>query len=256
MPPPVGSARAACSSTAPCTARQSRTASTGGSLTSGFLHVGFFHLATNMFSLYILGQLLEPAAGHVRFAAIYFVSLLTGSFGALVVTAGPTVGASGAIFGLMAAAALVLRSRGIGIMESGLGIWIGLNLLITFAVPGISVGGHIGGLIGGAVSAYVLFDLRQRLRVPDALPRGVLRAGRRARGGRVDHGVLGGLGPHAREVDLDRAPRVRRRHEVGVQQVRHQLHAVHQARAGPGEVGRGVHRNHAGAERDQLVPVA
>jgi membrane associated rhomboid family serine protease len=106
----------------------------------------------------------------VRFAAIYFISLLTGSFGALVVTAGPTVGASGAIFGLMAAAALVLRSRGIGIMESGLGIWIALNLLITFAVPGISVGGHIGGLIGGAISAYVLFDLRQRLRVPDALP--------------------------------------------------------------------------------------
>jgi membrane associated rhomboid family serine protease len=139
-------------------------------LTSGFLHVGFFHLATNMFSLYILGQLLEPVAGHVRFAIIYFVSLLTGSFGALVVTAGPTVGASGAIFGLMAAAALVLRSRGIGIMESGLGIWIGLNLLITFAVPGISVGGHIGGLVGGAIAAFVLFDLRQRLRVPDALP--------------------------------------------------------------------------------------
>ena len=87
------------------------------------------------------------------------------------VTAGPTVGASGAIFGLMAAAALVLRSRGIGIMESGLGIWIGLNLLITFAVPGISIGGHIGGLVGGALSAYVLFDLRdQRLRCPTALP--------------------------------------------------------------------------------------
>jgi membrane associated rhomboid family serine protease len=140
-------------------------------LTAGFLHAGFFHLLFNMLSLYILGSMLEPAIGRLRFALIYFVSLLAGSFGALLMEPNaPTVGASGAIFGLMAAAAVVLRNRGIGIMESGLGIWIGLNLLITFTVPNISIGGHIGGLIGGAVSALLLFDLRDRVRLPDVVP--------------------------------------------------------------------------------------
>jgi membrane associated rhomboid family serine protease len=140
-------------------------------VTAGFLHAGFFHLLFNMLSLYILGSILEPAVGRLRFGLIYFVSLLAGSFGALLVEpTSPTVGASGAIFGLMAAAVIVMRNRGISIMESGLGIWIGLNLIITFTVPGISIGGHIGGLIGGAVSALVLFDLSDRIRLPDVVP--------------------------------------------------------------------------------------
>jgi membrane associated rhomboid family serine protease len=140
-------------------------------LTAGFLHAGFFHLLFNMLSLYILGAILEPAVGRLRFALIYFVSLLAGSFGALLVEPNsPTVGASGAIFGLMAAAAIVMRSRGMSIMESGLGIWIVLNLVITFTVPNISIGGHVGGLIGGAVAALVLFDLGDRVRLPDAVP--------------------------------------------------------------------------------------
>ena len=59
-----------------------------------------------------------------------------------------------------------MRNRGINPMESGLGLWIGLNLLLTFTVSGISIGGHIGGLIGGALAALVLFDLPDRMRVP------------------------------------------------------------------------------------------
>ena len=119
-------------------------------VTAGFLHAGFFHLLFNMLSLYILGGLLEPAVGRLRFGLIYFVSLLAGSFGALLLEpTSPTVGASGAIFGLMGATAVVMRSRGMSIMESGLGIWIVLNLVITFSVPNISIGGHIGGLVGG-----------------------------------------------------------------------------------------------------------
>ena len=114
-----------------------------------------------MLSLYILGGLLEPAIGKLRFGLIYFVSLLAGSFGALLLEPdAPTVGASGAIFGLMGATAVVMRNRGMSIMESGLGIWIVLNLVITFSVPNISVGGHIGGLIGGAVAAFVMFEVR------------------------------------------------------------------------------------------------
>ncbi|HEY7598989.1 MAG TPA: rhomboid family intramembrane serine protease [Candidatus Limnocylindrales bacterium] len=139
-------------------------------ISAGFLHAGFFHLLFNMFSLWILGSLLEPAIGQLRFALIFFVSLLAGSFGALLVDPNSlTVGASGGIFGLMGAAVVVLRSRGVNPMESGLGLWIGLNLLITFTVPGISIGGHIGGLIGGALAALVLFELPPAMRVPPQL---------------------------------------------------------------------------------------
>src|SRR3954467_9431456 len=109
-------------------------------ITAGFLHAGLLHLAFNMFSLWILGGLLEPAVGRLRFGLIYFVSLLAGSFGALLLEpTQPTLGASGAIFGLMGAAFIVLRNAGVNPLESGLGIWIGLNLLFTFAVPNISI---------------------------------------------------------------------------------------------------------------------
>ena len=136
-------------------------------LTSGFLHAGLFHLFLNMFILYILGGLLEPAIGKVRFGLIYLVALLSGSFGALLLSPDAlTLGASGAVFGLMGAAVVVMRSRGINPMESGIGMLILLNLGITFLVPGISIGGHVGGLIGGALAAYVLFELGSRARMP------------------------------------------------------------------------------------------
>src|SRR5437868_15426484 len=118
-----------------------------------------------MYSLWILGTLLESTVGRIQYLLIYFVSLLAGSFGALIVTPhAPTVGASGAIFGLMGAGVIVLRHRGISPMQSGLPLWIGINLVFSFAVPGISVGGHIGGLIGGALAAIVLFELPDRVR--------------------------------------------------------------------------------------------
>lgn len=140
-------------------------------ITAGFLHDGPLHLLFNMFGLYILGGLLEPAIGRSRFAILYFVSLLAGSFGALLLEPNaPTVGASGAVFGLMGAAVVFMRTRGMNPMESGLGLWIGLNLLITFTIPNISIGGHVGGLLGGALAAFVMFDLRDRVRLPQAVP--------------------------------------------------------------------------------------
>jgi membrane associated rhomboid family serine protease len=145
-------------------------------LTAGFMHAGMLHLFFNMYSLYILGHMLEPSVGRLRFGLIYFVSLLAGSFGALLLQPrGFTVGASGAIFGLMGAAVVILRNRGIDPMESGLGMWIGLNLLITFTIPGISIGGHIGGLLGGAAVAALLYEAPQRMKVPNVVP--VLLAG-------------------------------------------------------------------------------
>ncbi len=140
-------------------------------LTGGFLHASLVHLLFNMFALYILGGLLEPAIGRLRFALIYFVSLLSGSFGALLLASDSlTVGASGAVFGLMGAAIIVMRHRGINPMESGLVFFLGLNLLITFLFPSvISIGGHIGGLLGGTLAALLLFELRDRVRVPAAV---------------------------------------------------------------------------------------
>jgi membrane associated rhomboid family serine protease len=136
-------------------------------ITSGFMHYSFFHLLFNMYALYILGQLLEPVIGSLRFGLIYFVSLLCGSVGALIVTPNAlTAGASGAVFGLMGAAFVVLRHRGVNPLQSGLGVWLFLNLAITFTVSNISIGGHIGGLIGGIVAAFVLVEMPERMRLP------------------------------------------------------------------------------------------
>ena len=70
------------------------------------------------------------------------------------------------MFGLMGAAVVVMRNRGINPMESGIGLWLGINLVITFAIPGISIGGHLGGLVGGALAAFLMFDVADRLRMP------------------------------------------------------------------------------------------
>jgi membrane associated rhomboid family serine protease len=107
----------------------------------------------------------------VRFVALYFASLLAGSFGALLLSPEKvTVGASGAVFGLMGAAFVFQRLRGVDPMQSGIGPVILLNLGISFLVPNISIGGHLGGLIGGALAAFAMEQLAQRRRGGVALP--------------------------------------------------------------------------------------
>ena len=131
-------------------------------VTSGFLHFGIFHIAMNMLLLFQLGQLLEPAMGRVRFGLLYFASLLAGSLGALIVQPfGLTGGASGAVFGLMAAAAIGLHRRGVNIFQTGIGLLLVLNLVITFT-PGsnISIGGHLGGALAGALAGFVILAPR------------------------------------------------------------------------------------------------
>jgi membrane associated rhomboid family serine protease len=143
-------------------------------LTGGFLHaVNPIHILFNMYALYWLGTMLEPVLGHWRFLALYFASLFAGAAGALI-SAGATqetVGASGAVFGLMAAAFVMQRARGVDPWRSGLGPVILINLALPFLAPGlhISVGGHIGGLVGGAVAALAIERLSQ-LRRGDLLP--------------------------------------------------------------------------------------
>ena len=136
-------------------------------VTAGFLHANLIHLAMNMFALYRIGQILEPAIGRARFGAVYGASLLTGSLGVLFLSPDElTVGASGAIFGLFGLMFLATRASGIDPWSSGIGITIGINLLITFGIPGISIGGHLGGLAGGALCGYLLYDLAPRYRWP------------------------------------------------------------------------------------------
>jgi membrane associated rhomboid family serine protease len=138
-------------------------------VTSGFLHAGLLHIFFNMYLLYLLGQMLEPAIGSVRFGLIYAVSLLAGSLGALVVSPNAvTVGASGAVFGLMGAAAVELRARGINPFETNIGGLIVFNLIFSFVFSGISIGGHIGGLIGGALAGFVFLEADRR-RIPSQL---------------------------------------------------------------------------------------
>ena len=128
-------------------------------VTAGFLHQNLLHIGFNMYLLYVLGQLLEPALGRVTFLTIYFVALLAGSCGSVigVGAAGATIGASGAVFGLMGAAVVEMRARGIDPMQSGIPALIAINLLISVVFAGkISIGGHIGGLIGGVLAAFVI----------------------------------------------------------------------------------------------------
>ncbi len=133
---------------------------------SGFLHLDILHIASNMYVLYWVGRLLEPAIGRNRFIAIYFTGLLAGSLGVFIVSPlSQTAGASGAIFGLMGAAFTEAHRRGVDQVRNQLVILIVVNLVITLSVPGISIGAHIGGLIGGGL-ATLGFQQGDRMRSP------------------------------------------------------------------------------------------
>jgi membrane associated rhomboid family serine protease len=136
-------------------------------VTGGFLHDGVLHIAVNMLSLYFVGSALEPAVGRINFAAIYLVSLLAGSFGALLFQPiVPTVGASGAIFGIFGALIVVAYHRGIPIWQSGLGMILVINLIFSVTFSGISIGGHLGGLIAGLICGEIVVQASERRRRP------------------------------------------------------------------------------------------
>ncbi|HVR13134.1 MAG TPA: rhomboid family intramembrane serine protease [Gaiellaceae bacterium] len=124
-------------------------------MTAAFLHYGPLHLILNMVALYWFGSLLEERIGSGRFLLVYLVSGLAGSAGALLWPNGfstPTVGASGAIFGILGAGLVLERQHDYVFGGSALGVIL-INFVFTFSISGISKGGHIGGLIGGIVCA-------------------------------------------------------------------------------------------------------
>ncbi len=132
-------------------------------LTAGFLHYSLLHIAFNMFFLYILGRMLEPAIGTANFVAVYLASLFAGSFGALLFEPGAlTVGASGACFGVLGALIAVAHNRRISLWQSGLALTLLINVVFSFSVSGISIGGHLGGLIGGLITGAFVVELAER----------------------------------------------------------------------------------------------
>ncbi|HZB51844.1 MAG TPA: rhomboid family intramembrane serine protease, partial [Mycobacteriales bacterium] len=131
-------------------------------VTSAFLHASVLHLASNMLALYIVGAPLERAIGSVRLGVVYLASALGGSFLALALSPPYAlgVGASGAIYGLFGAVAVLHRRVGADLR--GIGMLILLNLAISFAIPNISWQAHIGGLVTGAAVAAVVSGRRPR----------------------------------------------------------------------------------------------
>ena len=139
-------------------------------LTSAFLHGGLLHIGVNMISLWSLGRFIEAAAGSPRMTLIYFVSLVASGLGVVYLSspaniAVPTLGASGAIFGLFGALfaiGLKLGRLGMDLVRANLGILI-VNLLITFTVPGISWQAHVCGLLAGFVLTLLIYAPPRRV---------------------------------------------------------------------------------------------
>ena len=140
-------------------------------LTSAFQHFGPLHLLLNMYMLWILGLAIERSIGHARFLALYLVSALGGSVAVMFYGQNSlTAGASGAIFGLMGAYAIVAAALRLDI--KGIAVLLALNIGVSFVVPGISLAAHLGGLVVGPIAAVALVVLPRRL------PGRVGRAGR------------------------------------------------------------------------------
>ncbi len=127
-----------------------------------FLHGGFDHIFGNIVVLYIVGLACEHAFGGARTAVVYFASGIAGGLLSMAMGPGPSVGASGAIFGVIAAVIVVLyrwqdsfyvRDKRIGFV---LLIWAGWQILTGLANPFIDNFAHLGGLAGGALAALAL----------------------------------------------------------------------------------------------------
>jgi rhomboid protease GluP len=129
-------------------------------ITPVFLHGSILHIAFNMYALFIYGRSLEPRFGHGRFTLLYFLSAYAGNVLSFVLTPNPSLGASTAIFGLLAAEGMfavqnrkLLGSRANSILMNALYI-AAVNLFIGFTTTGVDNFGHLGGLLGGILFTW------------------------------------------------------------------------------------------------------
>jgi membrane associated rhomboid family serine protease len=140
-------------------------------LTAAFMHGGFLHIAFNMYALYLFGPPLESALGRFRYLSLYLLSALGGSAASYAFNAPnqASLGASGAVFGLLGAFFIV--NRKFGRDNSGLLVLVAINLAIAF-LPGFSNidwHAHVGGLITGAlVATAMVYAPRSRRNVVQA----------------------------------------------------------------------------------------
>jgi membrane associated rhomboid family serine protease len=126
-------------------------------VTNAFLHANILHIGFNMLMLWWFGQALEDLLGRARYLAIYGISILAGSAGALLLTSPneATLGASGAVFGILGAG-LVLERRNINVFGGAALVIVVFNLAFSFLLSHVSVGGHVGGLVGGMLAVLVM----------------------------------------------------------------------------------------------------
>lgn len=127
-------------------------------LSGGFLHASVTHIALNMLSLYFLGVAMERILGRARFLVVYLLALLGGSAAVMLFASPltPTIGASGAIFGLMGGLVVVFRRFRYDMKQ--LLFVLAINLYLSFQLSGISWQGHIGGLVvGAAITAAMVY---------------------------------------------------------------------------------------------------
>ncbi len=127
--------------------------------TSAFLHYGLLHMGMNVLILVFLGRMLEPAMGGPRLLLLYGVSLTGGALGALLVEPNAyTAGASGAVFGLAGAVVIAERASGMRWRDSGILMFLVINIVFSLLWPRVSIGGHLGGMFVGALAALILWS--------------------------------------------------------------------------------------------------
>jgi membrane associated rhomboid family serine protease len=133
---------------------------------AAFLHGGWMHLAFNMYVLYALGPTLERIMGHSRYLILYVLAALGGGVASYVFSPMNTVsvGASGAIFGLMGA--LVVAGRRLKYDITQVLFLLGINVVIGFLSPGVDWRAHLGGLVTGALVAALFVMPKPRYRLP------------------------------------------------------------------------------------------
>lgn len=131
-------------------------------LTSGFVHFSESHIGFNMLLLWVTGRMIEGNFGALTFSTLYVAGLLGGSLGALLIEPGSQAGgASGAVFALLGATAMLQHHAGRKVMSSGVGPLLLMNVALSF-MPDVSLGGHLGGLVVGLASGWLMGTSRKR----------------------------------------------------------------------------------------------